>query len=153
MLDTNNVVPAEQKDCLKGSFGFKDQLLENNHSNQINLITAYIDYEKAFKSAPHSWILKVLELYKTLAATFNFLKICMKEWKTNLHLNHTQINTTCENLKIKYGIFQSLCFSPFLFCLSSFFALVHFSYNLNRTGYGYHIYKSRINHLFFTWMV
>ena len=66
----------------------------------------------------------------------------MKEWKTNLHLNHTQGNTTCKNLKIKCGIFQADPLHLLPFCL----VLVPLSYELNEneTGYGYHIYETII---------
>ena len=36
---------------------------------------AWIDYHKAFDSVPHSWILKVLDLFKISSVLVNFLKI------------------------------------------------------------------------------
>ena len=68
----------------------------------------------------------------------------MKEWKTNLHLKHTQGNTTSKNPKLNCGIFQGGSLSSFPFCLS----LVSLSYKLNETRYGYYIYELWINHLF-----
>ena len=41
----------------------------------------------------------------------------MIDWKTNLHPNHAQRRTTCENLKIECGIFQGDLLSLLLFCL------------------------------------
>ena len=69
----------------------------------------------------------------------------MKEWKTNLYLNHAQGSTVCENINIKCGIFQGDSLPPLLFCL----ALVPLSYELNNTDYGYNIYEEKINHLFY----
>ena len=69
-LDENNLFPAEQKGCKKGSYGCKDQLLVNKailqeaKSRKKNLSTAWIDYRKAFDSLPHSWIEKTLQLYR-----------------------------------------------------------------------------------------
>lgn len=84
-LDTNNILPAKQG-CRKGSYGRKDylliikMLLENSrHSNDRNLTIAWVDYRKAFDSVEHSWILKVLQLYKVSPTIVNFLKISMKE--------------------------------------------------------------------------
>ena len=48
-LDTNNILPLEQKGCKKGTYGCKDQLLinkmllENSRTCHRNLITAWID--------------------------------------------------------------------------------------------------------------
>ena len=41
----------------------------------------------------------------------------MKEWKTNLHLNHTQGNITCESLKMKRAIFEVDSLPLLIFCL------------------------------------
>ena len=68
----------------------------------------------------------------------------MKEWKTNLHLNHTQGNITCESLKLKRGIFEVDPLSLLIFCLD----LVGGSYEFNKTGYN-HLYESRIDHLLY----
>ena len=64
-LNTNNILPGEQKGCKKGSYDCNDQLLinktmlENSCSNHRNFSTVWMDYKKAFDSVPHSWILKV----------------------------------------------------------------------------------------------
>ena len=89
-LDTNNILPSEQKDCKKGSYGCKDQLLinkmllENSCTCHRNLSATWIDYRKAFGSVPHTWIWKVLQIYKISPTIINFLTVSMKEWKTNL---------------------------------------------------------------------
>ena len=84
-LDNNNILPTEQKGCKRGSYSCKDQLLinkmflENNRSSRKNLSTAWIDYRNAFDSVPHSWLLRVLELYKVSPTIINFLKIGMRK--------------------------------------------------------------------------
>ena len=94
---TNNILPSEQKGCKKGSYYCKYQflinkmLLENSGTCHRNLSTAWIDYKKAFDSVPHTWILKVLQMYKISPTIINFSTISMKEWKTNLYLNHAQV--------------------------------------------------------------
>ena len=110
-LDNNNILPTEQKVCKSGSYGCKDQLLinktllENSRSSRKNLCTAWIDYRKVFDSIPHSWLLRVLELYKVSPTIINFLKISMAKWKTNLQLNYSEESITCENFDINSGIF------------------------------------------------
>ena len=65
----NNLLPAEQNGCRRGSYGCKDQLLINNFfieeakSRKKYLSMAWIDYRKAFDNVPHSWIRKTLEMY------------------------------------------------------------------------------------------
>ena len=110
-----------------------------------NLSTAWIDYRKAFDSVPHTWILKVLQMYKTSPTTINFLTTSMKEWKTNLYLNPSQGSTVCENIKLECGIFGVNSLSPLYSCL----VLVPLFYELNNAGYGYNIYGEKTNHLFY----
>ena len=74
----NNILPSELKGCKKGYYGYKDQLLinnmllENSRFYHRNLSTAWIDYRKAFDSVSHTWILKVLQLYKISPTITNF---------------------------------------------------------------------------------
>ena len=149
-LDANNIPSSEQKESKKGSYGCKDQLLinkmllENSPSCHRNLSTAWIDYRKAFDSVSHTWILKVPQIYKISPTIINFLTTSMKEWKTNLCLNHSQGSTIWENIKIKCGIFQGDSWSPLISCL----ALEPLIYERNNTRYGYSIYGEKINHLF-----
>ena len=151
-FDANNILPSEQRGCKKESYGWKDQLLinkmllDNSQSCHRNLSVAWIGYIKAFDSVLHIRILRVFQMYEISPTIINFLTTSMKEWKTNLCLNYSQGNTVSENIKIKCGIIQDDSLSPPpLFCL----ALVTLSYELNNTGYGYSVYKEKINHLFY----
>ena len=68
-LEEYNLLPPEQKCCKRGTDGCKDQLLINKMiledctSKKKNLSTAWIDCQKAFDRVPHSWIMKVIEIY------------------------------------------------------------------------------------------
>ena len=60
----------EQKGCPQGSFGAKDQLLINKlltedcRTRHKSLSMAWVDYQKAYDSVPHSWLLQCLQLHK-----------------------------------------------------------------------------------------
>ena len=150
-LDNNNILPTEQKECKRGSYGCKDQLLinkmllENSRSSLKNLSTAWIDYRKAFDSVQRSWLLRVIIIYTLLynvsPTIINFLKISMTKWKKNLHLNYSEGSIICENFDINRGIFQGDSLSPLLFCL----ALTPLSFELNDTGYGYKVGEQKIS--------
>ena len=110
-LDSSNILPTEQKECKRGSNGYKDQLLinkillENSCSSCKNLSTAWIDYRRAFDSVPHLWLLRVLELYKVSPTIINFLKTSMRKWKINLHVNYSEGSIICKILEINSVIF------------------------------------------------
>jgi hypothetical protein len=69
-LETNKLLAEGQKGGIKNSQGRKEQLvidsvgLEQAHKDNRNLYIAYIDCRKAFDSLPHSWLIRVLEIYK-----------------------------------------------------------------------------------------
>lgn len=59
-----------QKGICNNTRGAKHQLLVDRaitrdcKSRNTNLCTAWIDYQKAYDSMPHTWILECLKLYK-----------------------------------------------------------------------------------------
>ena len=67
---SNNIVMEEQAAGKIGSWGCTDQLLINKivyeevTKNRRNLTTAWLDYQKAFDSVPHGWIIGSLQLAK-----------------------------------------------------------------------------------------
>ena len=150
-LDSNDILPTEQKGCRRGSYGCKDQLLvnkmilENCHTRHSNLSTAWIDYKKAFDSVPHSWILKALEIFKVSPVIINFISKNMTKWETELHLCHAGGTLKSSSIQINCGIFQGDSLSPLLFCL----ALIPLSHMLNKTEYGYNVLDESVNHLFY----
>ena len=67
-MDNENLILIEQKGCSSGTKGCKDQLLiskvirQECQCRKKSLSMAWIDYQKDFDRAPHSWIIKSLEL-------------------------------------------------------------------------------------------
>lgn len=151
-LTVNNILPSEQKGCRKATQGCKDQLLinkmiiDNSKTRKCSLSTAWVDYKKAFDSVPHSWILKTLDIYKVNPVIQTFLGRVMKQWKTEMSLNHSTGSIKTNQIAIKRGIFQGDSLSPLLFCLS----LVPLTNILNREKIGYEITKGKtITHLLY----
>lgn len=95
-LSSGNYLEKEQTGCEKSCLGTKDQLLLNEtllkdcKKRQRNLSVAWIDYQKAFDSVPHSWILQCLELYKVHPTITQALATQMQMWQTNITLSHTK---------------------------------------------------------------
>ena len=74
--------------------GCKEQLIidstihKHATTKNRNLHCTYIDYQKAFDSIPHSWLIQILEIYKINPKIIDFLRIIMTQWKTTLQLNN-----------------------------------------------------------------
>jgi len=51
-----------------------------------NLSIAWIDYQKAFDSVPHSWVEKSIELVGVNSKIVRFCKPFMEKWNTRLIL-------------------------------------------------------------------
>ena len=58
-------------------------ILEEVKINHGSLITVWLDYQKAFYSVPHEWLMKSLELAKVPIKIINTLKELIK--KGNKH--------------------------------------------------------------------
>ena len=122
-METNDLFPTEQKCCRRGSYGCNDQLfvnrmiIEDCKSKHRNLSMAWIDYRKAFDCVPHSWILKVSDLFKISPGLINILRTNMSMWETTLNLTHQNGNLKSKPI-INSGIFQGDSLSPLLFCQS-----------------------------------
>ncbi|KAL1446981.1 hypothetical protein WDU94_000610 [Cyamophila willieti] len=154
-LTTHNIMAEEQKGCVRNAKGCKEQLtidqvvLEQTTKNSRNLHTCYIDYQKCFDSLPHSWLLKVLAIYRISPSVINFLKSIMKNWQTVIEIaRNTQTTPRTRPITIKKGIFQGDCLSALWFCV----ALNPLSNLLNTTNIGFNIRSQnrsihRINHL------
>jgi hypothetical protein len=152
-LEENNLLPAEQKGRHSGSKGCKDQLLilkailEDCKKRRKNLNTAWIDYQKAFDSVPHSWIEKSIELIGANNKIVELCSLSMEKWSTKLQLNTNEKLMQSRLIKINRGIFQGDSSSPLLFCL----ALTPLTHELNRSKCGYQVYgtKRKISHLLY----
>jgi hypothetical protein len=51
---------------------------------------AWIDYQKAFDSVPHSWVEKSIALVGANSKIGRFSKLCMEKWNTMLLLKTKQ---------------------------------------------------------------
>jgi hypothetical protein len=117
-------MPTEQKGCCRESKGHKDQLListailQECKSREKMVCMAWIDYQKAFDSVPHSWMIKYLELIWINNKIIYFTKKAMSYWKTSMCLHTEGEIIETENLEIKRGIFQGDSLSPLIFYIS-----------------------------------
>jgi hypothetical protein len=123
--------------CVKECFGCKEQLIidtvimEQARKNNRNIYTAFIDYKKAYDSVPHSWLIKILKIYKINLDLINFLSHVMTFWRTTLNLSIN--NTKLKSEPIQINPLTNL---------------------LNSTGYGFNIRLnnttlSKLNHLLY----
>ena len=84
-IESNNIIPSEQKRNSRNTFGTIDQLLinkmiqEDAKKKKKNFSTALIDFKKVFGSVPHDWIIDTLKIHKFDASTTKFIKTTMKE--------------------------------------------------------------------------
>ena len=91
-LEEQSLLPTEQKGCHPGSKGCMDQLMiskaiyEDCRRRNKNLSIAWIDYQKAFDSVPHSWMEKSIELVGVNSKIVIFCKLFMEKWNTRLIL-------------------------------------------------------------------
>lgn len=148
----NNILAWEQNGCRKRCRGCKETLvIDSIVSNQArtrkrNLSVGWIDYQKAFDSVPHTWLIRVLQIYKVNPIVIEFLKNTMANWCTTINARNTNKCYQTELLKIERGIFQGDTLSPLWFCL----ALNPLSFMLNDNPHPYTIQDSvKLSHQFY----
>ena len=115
-VNTNDMLPSEQKGCRKETRGTKGQLLidrmvlKNSKRRHTTLAMAYVDYKNAYDMISHSWILKNLQLVGAADNIMNVLEKRMTKWKVQLNAGDKVIG----DVKVKRGIFQGDSVSPLL---------------------------------------
>lgn len=155
-IRAENILSEEQKGCCKGAKGCKEQLvIDAIVGGQVkrkkrNLAVAWIDYQKAYDSVPHSWLIKVLELYGIHQSIIDLLKKLMSSWSTEVVLSDGQKSLRSKPIPILRGIFQGDTWSPMWFCL----AINPLSKLLNQSGLGFQMMEKRkpvytISHLMY----
>lgn len=153
-LHANNVLAREQNGSRKGSRGCTEWLVIDSvvarqaSKSKRNISIAWIDYKKAFDSVPHSWLLKVMEIYKIDPSLINVLKSLMQTWRTSLTVHLPSSRYTTDAVHIRRGIFQGDSLSPLWFCM----AVNPLSQMLESSDYGYIIRKSptlKLSHLLY----
>jgi len=122
-------------------------MLQECKSRKKNVCMAYIDYQKAIDSVPHSWIIKSLELIGINNKIISFTKKTMSYWTTSMHLHTEGKIIETEDLEIQHGIFQGDSLTPLLFCIS----LIPLTEQLNKLNVGYeeHTTKTKASHLLY----
>ena len=88
-------------------------IIEDCKTTKKNLTKSWIDYMKAFKSLPHSWIFKTLELYKVSPEIIKFMEVSMKNWKKTLLLRHATGTLTSLLIEVKVAYFKEIRYPPF----------------------------------------
>lgn len=151
-LENNNIMAWEQNGCRQRSRGCKELLVIDNvitrqaKLRQRKMSVAWIDYQKAFDSVPHSWLCRILEIYKIHPDICNTLKYLMRSWRTSLNVKGDSYTYSTSEISIRRGIFQGDSLSPLWFCM----ALNPLSAMLNRSKYGYALSNDlQISHLFY----
>lgn len=148
--EANNIFSFEQRGCIKGAMGCKEQLtidtiiLKHAQLKKRNLFTCYVDYAKAFDSVPHDWLLRVLRIYKVCPEIQNLLSVLSATWKSTLMVKNVKLGT----VNIERGIFQGDSLSPLWFCL----ALNPLTHLLNNNQMGFRFEKqerTRVSHLMY----
>ena len=140
-LEGAKLLPIEQKGCRKGTKGCLDQLLiskiviEDCKKKKKNLSIAWLDYQKAFDSMPHSWIIHALEIMGVHPNIVNACKNMMEHLSTVIQLRGNTDTIITSEIKIRRGIYQGDAFSPLLFCVG----LIPLSKRLNNMNNGYDI--------------
>ncbi|CAH2093004.1 unnamed protein product [Euphydryas editha] len=149
--EQHKIIAVEQRGCRRGTRGCKDHLmlnksiLEDAYYAKKNLSMSWIDYQKAFDSISHDWLLKVLEIYKCPSAVKDFLKLFMSRWRVVMTARGMNSSVTTDPIQVNCGLFQGDSLSPLLFCL----AINPLSQILNKyANKGYKLKdKTYINHL------
>ena len=100
-----------------------------------------MDYRKAYDLVPHSWILKVLDMYKVGENIYKFLRNSMKLWKTEVTLNGIALGC----VDIRKGIYQGDSLSPLLFVL----CLLPLSVLLRHPNKGFNVDGMIVSHLLY----
>ena len=136
-LDLNKLFPEEQKGCRKKSRGCKEQLaidkliLRHCKRTKSSLYMAFIDYQKAYDSIPHSWILKAMEMCKINPQIIRLFESSFQQCVVNI----VQSGSALGKIHIKRGLFQGDAVSPIHFIVG----LIPLSLLLTSQGKGYNI--------------
>jgi hypothetical protein len=116
-------------------------IYEDCRRRNKNLSIAWIDYQKAFDSVPHSWVEKTIELVGVNSKIVRFCKLLMEKWNTRLFLKTKQEIMQSQPIQIRRGIFQGGCLSPLLFCI----VLIPLKNEPKRANCGYQVHGTERN--------
>ena len=143
-LSQQNILAEEQKGIKPGSRGTKDQLFidkavcKDSRTRRTNLAVAWIDYQKAYDSVPHSWIIEAMRMHKIDDKICTLIEESMPNWVTDL----TASGEHLARIPVRCGIFQGDALSPLLFCV----AINPLSHILRNSRRGYTLRSGHIIH-------
>ena len=122
--EINNIITSEQGGGKRNVWGCVEQLLINKtvlnevRSNRRNLITIWLDYQKAFDFVLHSWMIECLRLAKVPNLTINAIESKTRAWTTNVCINGANDSYVSNIITYLKGIFQGDILSVLLFIFS-----------------------------------
>ena len=153
--EASHVITTEQAGGKSNVWGCLEQLLINKMvleeavSNRRDLYTVWLDYQKAFDSIPHEWLLKSLRLAKVPEKVVCAIERLTTIWATRLVLIAETNTIESDVITYSKGVFQGDSLSVLLFVL----AINPLSFLLqSRNGYLCGAPNERVipfNHLFF----
>ena len=117
---TNNIIMPKQAGGKQGSWECTDELLINKmildeaKQHRRNLPMMWFDFNKAFDSISHDWILKTLELADVPLKIITPIKSLMGTWTIKLYFNSIETDI----IKYQTGVLQEDCMALILFILS-----------------------------------
>ena len=121
---SNNIVTTEQAGGKPKVWGCTEHLLINKMipeeviTKRRNLYMVWLDYQKAFDSVPHSWLIKALHLAKVPSDIIETIKLLTTQWSTVLNIDSKDESIQSDVIKVKRGVFQGDSLSVILFILS-----------------------------------
>ena len=87
-------------------------------AGQRDLVCVWLDYQKAFDSVPHYWLLESLKLAKVPSKLAQAIKILSSTWATRVMLSGSESNLETRTINYSRGIMQGDSLSVLLFLLT-----------------------------------
>ena len=90
LIDENEILPVEQKECRRKS---KDELLRDKSiptdcdRKHKKLAMAWVDYKKGYGIVAHSWMTECLKLVQASEEIINFVERSILGWRTEFRWN------------------------------------------------------------------
>ena len=128
---TNSIITTEQAGGKNGTWVTTEQSLINKNilkevkNLKRNIYTVWLDYQKAFDSVTHEWLLRSLKLAKVPLQLLSAIENLTKHWATIASLHGTNESVITDIIKYRNGLFQGDTLSVLLFLLSRNHTLMH----------------------------
>ena len=122
--DKNEIWDKIQLGTCSGVLGTVDQLLIDSAimdevwEKKRNLAVSFYDYQKAYGTVRHDWMIRVFTWMGYPSKLINVLEQLMDGWKTNLEVNDGGEIRTSRWIRTLKGLLQGDSYSPVGFCLT-----------------------------------